>query len=67
MATYEQMTRWIKSNYGFTPKPCWIAHVKAMCGISTRIVHDPDRGRVYPCPRDKVDIIKACFRHFGMI
>jgi hypothetical protein len=51
------------------PQTCWIAHVKEMCGLQPRI--SPNRydlkKREKPCPPDKVEPIKAAFRHFGMI
>ena len=36
MATYEEIQDYIKQKYGFTPKTCWIAHVKEICGLPVR-------------------------------
>jgi hypothetical protein len=68
MATYDQIQEWVKQQYGFTPKDCWIAHIKHKCGIPMREAHNR-RGedRVYPCPPDKEDAILSALRHFGMI
>lgn len=33
MATYKQIQEYVKYNYGFVPKTCWIAHMKEVCGI----------------------------------
>ena len=67
MATYNQIQKWIKENYGYVPKTCWIAHVKEICGMARRT--SPNRmgpTRKYPCPDDKIDDIKKAFKFFGM-
>ena len=69
MATYAQIQQYVRSQYGFMPQTCWIAHVKEMCGLNPRMSsnrYDPNK-REKPCPPDKVEPIKAAFRHFGMI
>ena len=69
MATYAQIQEHIRTQYGFVAQTCWIAHVKEMCGLQLRVSHnrhDPSK-REKPCPPDKVEPIKAAFRHFGMI
>jgi hypothetical protein len=69
MATYAQIQKYVRSQYGFIPQTCWIAHVKEMCGLQPRI--SPNRynlkKREKPCPPDKVEPIKEAFHHFGMI
>jgi len=68
MATYKQIQAWVKQQYGFVPKTCWIADVKAQCGLSVR--QAPNRQgaeRVAPCPPERVEPIRAALRHFGMI
>jgi hypothetical protein len=68
MATYKQITCWIKSNYGWTSKTCWIAHCKELVGLP--VVRAPNRRgveRVVPCPTEKRDAIFAAFKHFQMI
>lgn len=69
MATYKQIQDWVKTNFGFTPKTCWIAHVKEICGLEPRKA--PNRlneaKRANPCPSGKVEAIKQAFKHFGMI
>lgn len=68
MATYLQIQDWVKLNYGFTPKTCWIADVKHQAGLPMR--KTPNRqGRllVNPCPPEKIGPILAALHHFGMI
>jgi len=68
MATYKQIQAWVKQQYGFIPKTCWIAHVKHMSGLPMRKA--PNRQgveRVEPCPPEKMEFIRAALSHFGMI
>jgi hypothetical protein len=68
MATYKQISDWVKRRFGFVPKKGWIAHTKEMLGIPVRFArnrHDPNR-RVVPCPYDRQIAIQAAFRYFKM-
>jgi hypothetical protein len=68
MATYSLIQNWVRAEYGYMPKTCWIAHVKELCGLTVRSA--PNRlgpGRSNPCPPEKVPDIRAAFRHFGMM
>jgi len=69
MATYKQIQDFVKSRYGFTPKTCWIAHTKEICGLRVNVA--PNRysanKREVPCPPGKIQAIKNAFRYFGMI
>lgn len=68
MATYKQIQDWVKQEYGFVPKTCWIADVKDQSGL--RVHKAPNRkgeARVKPCPPEKVEFICSALRHFGMI
>ena len=38
MASYRELTKWIKAKYGFVSKSCWIARVKSDCGLVMRRV-----------------------------
>ena len=69
MATYREIQGYVREHYGYTPKPCWIAHAKELCGLRPKPAtnrRNPD-SRVYPCPPDKFGDIKAALAHFGMI
>lgn len=69
MATYEQIQNWVKSNYGYCAKTCWIAHAKEICNIPVKQScnrYHPDI-RTNPCPEDKLDSIKKAFEHFDML
>jgi len=69
MATYKEIQEYVKKQYGFVPKSCWIAHVKEMNGLNPRISprrYDP-KIRQVPCPADKVKPISEAFHHFNMI
>ncbi|HUU37581.1 MAG TPA: hypothetical protein VMW46_05185 [Candidatus Desulfaltia sp.] len=69
MATYKQIQKWVKESYGFTVKPCWIAHVKEICGLKLRKA--PNRlyelKRANPCPPKKLEPIRKALKHFSEI
>ncbi len=69
MATYKQIQEYVKSYYGFSPKSCWIAHVKEMNGLQPRVSYRryDSKIRQVPCPTDKMKPIQEAMRHFGMI
>jgi hypothetical protein len=66
MATYEEIQDWVRNQYGFSVKTCWIAHAKETCGLKPRLA--PNRYnpkiRTNPCPPEKLDSIKNAFRFF---
>ncbi|WP_263365557.1 RNA methyltransferase [Edaphobacter bradus] len=69
MATYSEIQDYVRSKDGFTVKTCWIAHIKAEHGLTTRLApnrFDPSR-RHHPCPPDKRSPIESAMRHFRMI
>ncbi|MCD4754054.1 MAG: hypothetical protein K8R40_13370 [Anaerolineaceae bacterium] len=68
MATYKQIQEYVKQNYGFVCKTCWIADMKEKGGLNPRRSHRRivDH-RKYPCPQEKEGAILAAFQHFGMI
>ncbi len=61
MPTYKEVQARVKAVHGFVPKTCWIAHVKAMHGLTGRTA--PNRisanRRIHPCPPDKQMAIEA--------
>ena len=69
MATYKEIQSYVKTNYGFVPKSCWIAHMKEICKLPVKI--SPNRystdKRENPCPPEKMEAIKVAFLHFNMI
>lgn len=65
MATYEELEAWIKNEHRFTPRRCWIAHVKSLVGIANSRVRNADRK--VPCPDERRDAIKAALKHFKML
>jgi len=67
MATYKQVQKWVKSNRGFVPKTCWIAHCKELNGLPvSKAPNRQSETRMVPCPPDKRRAIEDAFRHFGM-
>jgi len=62
MPTYRQIQERVSRTYGFVPKTCWIAHVKAHLGLTRRLA--PNRAeankRTNPCPPDKWNAILDC-------
>ena len=68
MATYSEISNFVKEAFGFAPKSCWIAHVKELSGLPVkRAWNRSSQGRKVPCPPGKVEPIRAAFRHFGML
>jgi len=69
MATYAQIIDRVKLETGKSCKTCWVAHVMADHGLTTRI--SPNRvdrkTRKHPCPPDKRPAIESALRHYGMI
>ena len=66
MATYKQIQEYVKDNFGYTPKTCWIAHVKEIYGLPVKRSHRRKGERIHPCPFDKVEDIQEAFNYFGM-
>ena len=67
MATYEQIQNWVKANFGWKGKTCWIAHCKEIEGIPIKPAHNRStNGRANPCPDNKRGPIFAAFTHFEM-
>jgi hypothetical protein len=62
MATYRQFQECVRLKYGYVPKTCWIAHVKADLGLVRRLA--PNRAdsekRKYPCPPGRRNAILEC-------
>lgn len=69
MATYAEIQQWVRDSYGFTPKTCWIAHIKAENGKTDRIAANRiDNGaRKHPCPLDKRPAVENALRHLSVI
>jgi hypothetical protein len=69
MATYPEISKYVGVVFGWKPKTCHIADVKASFGLTTRVA--PNRldptSRAYPCPIEKRPFIEAALRHFKMI
>lgn len=69
MATYKQLQEYVKVNFGYTPKSCWIAHAKEVYGLPSRVAYNREdiTKRKYPCPIEKQEDIRQAFQHFEMI
>jgi len=67
MVTYKEIQAFVKREYGFVPKTCWIAHVKELCGLPVKKAWSRKGERTHPCPSEKMDAIKDAFKHFKMI
>jgi hypothetical protein len=69
MATYEEITIYVKEKYNVNIKPCYIAHVKEIVGLKPKIAPNriSNNSRKYPCPESKINLIKDAFKYFNMI
>jgi hypothetical protein len=69
MATYRQISEYVKREHGFSPKTCWIAHVLFDLGLTARQAPnrlDPN-SRKHPCPSSKRPAIEAALLHFNLV
>ncbi len=69
LATYKQIEAHMREKYGYTPKSCWIAHMKEICGLKPKTSsrrYSPD-SRVQPCPESKQNDFRETFKYFNMI
>jgi hypothetical protein len=69
MATYKEIQEYVKNQYGYTPKTCWIAHMKEINGLKPKIANNrhSTNSRVHPCPIEKQKDIREAFLHFKML
>ena len=67
-ARYKDIQAWVEENYGMKVSSLYIGQVKDMCGLAKeRDLKNFGKNRVPQCPPEKVEAIKAAFKHFGMI
>jgi hypothetical protein len=67
-ATYKEIQKWVRREFGFEPATCWIANCKEIYGL--RRSNAPNRRaeeHMKPCPLEKRQPISAAFQHFGML
>lgn len=69
MATYKQIQEFVKLNFDYIPKTCWIAHSKEIYKLSPRIANNRKdlKKRKYPCPEMKQEDIRKAFQYFEML
>ncbi len=66
---YKKVQEYVKRKYNFSVKSCWIAHIKELNGIKMK--QAPNRlsstERKYPCPEEKILVVKNAMKKFGLI
>ncbi|MHC0037948.1 hypothetical protein [Pseudoneobacillus sp. C159] len=69
MATYKEIQEYVKNLYGYTPKTCWIAHMKEISGLKPKVANNRHsiNSRTHPCPIEKQKDIKEALLHFNML
>ncbi len=69
MATYSKIQEYVKINYDFSVKTCWIAHMKELHGLPVRVAYNRINTdlRENPCPFNKQGAITSAFKYFDMI
>ena len=67
MATYHEIIAYVRREYGFVSKTCWITHVKSDYATARTASNRTDpSSRAELCPPDKRLALRA-LRHFGVI
>ena len=67
-ASYAEIREWVEENYGINVSSLYIGQVKDLCGLpKERNLKNYGVHRVLQCPPEKIEAIKAAFKHFGMI
>jgi transcriptional regulator with XRE-family HTH domain len=57
--TYKRIQHEVKRRFGYTPKTCWIAHVKEIMALTLKEAHNRQGlARVHPCPTERIAEIK---------
>ena len=69
IATYEQLAAEVRRRDRRYVKPCWIADVKELNGLSPRRAPNrfPGKRRTNPCPNWARPLIERAMRRNGMI
>lgn len=69
MATYKEIQNYVKSNFGYVPKTCWIAHCKEIHGLQPKVSSNRHSitERKFPCPIQKQNDILEAFKFYKMI
>ena len=68
MASDRKIQNETKRLFGFVPKTCWIADIKAEFGLTARILpKSGDEYRAYPCPLEKRQPVMQVMRTLGVI
>ncbi|MBS8261539.1 hypothetical protein DYI23_15040 [Roseibium polysiphoniae] len=69
MATYREIQEETKARFGFTPKTCWIADIKAENGLTRGSAPNRiDQGfRKHPCPPHRRDELATIMAELGVL
>ncbi len=72
MATYKEITEWIKYNHGYIMDDAWVTEVKRKKGIKIRKIKKSgsktgSKTKKSHCPPHKEKYIVAALKHFKMI
>jgi len=65
----KQGQAYIKENFGYIPKICWIAHMKEICGLNPQVAANrrSNAVKMYLCPPEKQEDLQQAFVHFNWI
>ena len=55
MATYKDIQISVKKQHGIVVQSCWIAHVKALCGLPIRVSPDDPEDKAVPATMEASD------------
>lgn len=68
MATYKEIQDWVRQQYGWVPKTCWIAHCKELAGLPRQDAWNRQGStRKVPCSLEKREPIFEAFLNFKML
>ena len=68
-ATIKEIQQYVKKHFGYSAKSCWIADVKAQCGIFVKPAWNRQslEKRTNPCPKNKIHDITEALKATGWI
>lgn len=69
MATYKEIQDYVRINFGYITKSCWIAHCKEIYGLDPKVsLNRHNIGeRKHPCPEAKQRDIEQAFQFYQLI